>query len=93
MAVRRINLLHYAFSVVVMSFGGKLMQFPPGDVKYDLSKILKKFIQLRHFTIFQVLMESESDLHRRKGLSAFDRYKISCNAKIIVPGGIRRKHY
>ena len=68
MAVRRINLLHYAFSVVVMSFGGNLMQFPPGDVKYDLSKILKKFMQLRHLAIFQELMESESGFRIKKGL-------------------------
>ena len=41
---------------------------PPGDVKYDLSKILKKFMQLRHCAIFQVLMESESVFRLKEGL-------------------------
>ena len=44
-----------------------MMQFPPGDVKYDLTKILKKFMQIRHLAIFQVLMESESGFRIKEG--------------------------
>ena len=44
-----------------------MMQFPPGDVKYDLTKILKKFMQIRHLAIFQVLKESESGFRIKEG--------------------------
>ena len=40
------NVRNNLFPLLLWASGGNLMQFPPGDVKYDLSKIFEK---LRNF--------------------------------------------
>ena len=57
------------FHEFIQHFGHLICEVPTDDVKYQMSEMLNKFMQIRLFAIFQILMASESGFLIKKGLA------------------------